>query len=840
MKTLYEAQRPRLTAEERQSVWDSILTSSASSGSGVGRILLTCATAGMAVAIIGLSMLPHHRVVSPGPELGPEEIASSSNVASSEGGPTPPSGSRVSGPLAADSLTPPSSSIEPAGPAGQDRPVAADRAATPSRRAADPAGARVDSGDFAAGRHPSGTIYGTVRDSTGKPLPYANLLVLGTRWGGMSGERGQFSIPNLPPGIYSVKAMHMGYADVRVDSVEVHRDYASNLDFELNQMVVGTMDLVEIAASRERIRATSRTGLAVRSSEAENLPVDEITELIGLKAGVVAQGGELHFRGGRGGEVHYKVDGIPVRDPLVNHDGTPKKLSAGGQPTAAQASPSPAPRQPPVLPVTGGSTLPNDEVYDSVYFEHYGVNPFIATDEDSLSTFAADVDAASYTVSRQYIALGHLPPKEAVRVEEFINFFDQGYPEAHEPDFRVLIDGAPSPFGPGYHLLRIGVKARVINTEQRKPANLTFVIDISGSMAREDRLELVKKALEILIAELRPDDRVGLVVYDTNAREVMEPRSVLDKETLLDAIHGLAPQGSTNAAAGLDLGYKMARRNYEQAKINRIILCTDGVANEGVTSAEAILGKVRLESDRGIALSTVGFGMGNYNDVLLEKLADTGDGDYYYVDRLEEAARVFRENLTGTLETVARDMKIQVAFDPRRVARYRLLGFENRDVADRDFRNDRVDAGEIGAGHEMTALYEVKLADSIPTGRLATVRLRYAKPEGASAGPPEVCETETAFDAGELAHSFDEAQPRFRLDAAVAETAEILRHSFWAKESRLADLLPVIRSVASELSGDREVVEFATMVENATRLSAQISPEERGSGTPDSRSAQPR
>ena len=625
----------------------------------------------------------------------------------------------------------------------------------------------------------------------------------------------------------------MGYDSRSIDSVEVIPDLAANVDFELQQKVVGAMDMVEITAARERIKATSRTGHEVRGSKAEKMTVDDVTRLTGMKAGVVAQGSELHFRGGRGGEVQYQVDGTPVRDPLAGGNARSSSPPVAKEPVAVPAAPTPPP-PPPVLPITGGSTLPNDEVYDSMYFEHYGVNPFIATEEDSLSTFAADVDAASYTMTRRYVELGHLPPKDAVRVEEFVNFFEQGYPEFHDPDFRILIDGAPSAFGSGYHLLRIGLKGRVVDVERRKPAHLTFVIDVSGSMQREDRLELVKKALGILIARLRPDDRVGLVVYDARAQIVLDPTSIREKETLLQAIDRLRPGSSTNAEAGLLLGYEMARRNYDQAKINRIILCADGVANEGVTSAEAILDRVRRESDDGIALSTIGFGMGNYNDVLMEKLADTGDGNYYYVDRLDEATRVFEENLTGTLQTIARDVKIQVAFDPRHVERYRLLGFENRDVADRDFENDRVDAGEIGAGHEMTALYEVKLAEGAETGRIATVRLRYARPEGDSVGPPDVREMEEGFDAEGLTRSFDEAPPRFRLDAAAAEVAEILRHSFWAKESRLTDVLSTVRRVAAELTRDKDVQEFASTVEKATRLSIAISPEERERTAPGS------
>jgi Ca-activated chloride channel family protein len=270
----------------------------------------------------------------------------------------------------------------------------------------------------------------------------------------------------------------------------------------------------------------------------------------------------------------------------------------------------------------------------------------------------------------------------------------------------------------------------------------------------------------------------------------------------------------------------MARRCYRSGSINRIILCSDGVANVGRTGPESILQRVRKEADRGIQLTTVGFGMGNYNDVLMEQLADDGDGSYYYVDRLSEAKRVFVENLTGTLQTIANDAKIQVEFDPRRVERFRLLGFENRDLADRDFRNDAVDAGEIGAGHEVTALYEIKLADDTRTGAIATVRLRYAIPEHEGDGTPAVREIEETFDAANLNDSFASAPPSLRLDAAVAEFAEILRRSYWAKESRISDVVPLARRLADEMAGDPEVEQFKDLVERATVLSDKRSHQE--------------
>lgn len=553
------------------------------------------------------------------------------------------------------------------------------------------------------------------------------------------------------------------------------------------------------------------------------------------KVGEVATDGESHFRGGRGGETAITAE------RLVDRKDSNTRMGAQGPPPAAPPPPASSPPSPPVIPTTGGTHLPNDEVYDSMFFRNYGVNPFIPTDEDALSTFAVDVDEASYTVARRYIELGSLPPADAVRVEEFVNFFDQGYPHFERDDFRILIDGAPSPFGRGYHLLRVGIKGREIAEQDRKPAALTFVIDVSGSMAREDRLGLVKQSMRLLVDQLRDDDRVGIVVYGSQGRVLLEPTSLGHSDELayrrraddfreeeskdwrsgrrliLDAIEQLRPDGSTNAEEGLLLGYDMARRGYRPRAINRIVLCSDGVANVGRTGPESILARVRTEADRGIHLSTIGFGMGNYNDVLMEQLANDGDGNYYYVDDLGEARRVLEENLTGTLQTIAKDAKIQVEFHPSRVLRYRLIGFENRDVADRDFRNDKVDAGEIGAGHEVTALYEVKLAPKPQGGPIATVRLRYARPEHEGRGK-DVREIARNFGYADLDTRIENASPHFRLDAAVAEFAEILRGSYWAKESRIADVLPLARGAARDLRTDA-AAEFVSLAEKAAQWS---------------------
>jgi Ca-activated chloride channel family protein len=306
---------------------------------------------------------------------------------------------------------------------------------------------------------------------------------------------------------------------------------------------------------------------------------------------------------------------------------------------------------------------------------------------------------------------------------------------------------------------------------------------------------------------------VGIVVYGSTARVVLEPTNGANQETILRAIYSLYPGGSTYAEAGLLLGYQMANEAYNPEAINRVILCSDGVANVGNTGPQSILKTIEDYAREDITLTTVGFGMGNYNDVLMEQLADNGDGFYAYVDTLAEARRLFVENLTGTLQAIARDAKVQVDFNPEVVARYRLVGFENRDVADVDFRNDAVDAGEIGAGHSVTALYEFKLHPGAE-GRIATVYLRWEEPE-----TDEVIELNEDFASGEMAKSFTTAAPGFQLAVAVAEYAEILRGSYWAEGNTLAGLLEDVERVGELLAGDPDVVEFVELVRRASQIS---------------------
>ncbi|MDE0120989.1 MAG: von Willebrand factor type A domain-containing protein [bacterium] len=463
----------------------------------------------------------------------------------------------------------------------------------------------------------------------------------------------------------------------------------------------------------------------------------------------------------------------------------------------------------------GGSATVNDEPYDLTFFEHYGVNPFVDTEDDHLSTFAIDVDTGSYTVARFFVQDGHLPDPASVRVEEFVNYFDYGYEAPSEGAFAIHMEGSPSRFGTERHwLLRVGLQGKAIPEEERKDATLVFAIDVSGSMNRGDRLGLVKESLALLVDQLRPTDEVGIVIYGSRGQVLLEPTDGGEKQSITRAIDALQPGGSTYAEEGLRLAYQMAAERVQPGRVTRVLLLSDGVANVGVTGSDSILREIRSYVDQGVTLTTVGFGMGNFNDVLMEQLANDGDGTYHYVDTLREARRLFVDNLVGTLQNIARDTKVQVDFNPEVVRSWRLLGYENRAVRDEEFRDDTVDAGEVGAGHSVTALYEMKLFDEAD-GVLGTVYLRY---EDSDTG--EVHEIDRSFLRSELVADFEETSSSFQLAAVVAEYAEVLRQSYWAQDGSLSDVAAEAVRVLRLAPDDADVAEFAVLTAWAEEIAA--------------------
>ena len=378
------------------------------------------------------------------------------------------------------------------------------------------------------------------------------------------------------------------------------------------------------------------------------------------------------------------------------------------------------------------------------------VSPVHLARAEPVSTFSVDVDTGAYANARRFLTQGQMPPRDAVRTEEMINYFRYNYPmpDSREAPFSITTDLAVSPWNPDTRLMRIGLRGYDLAKKGRPPANLVFLMDVSGSMNSPDKLPLVKTALSGLAGELGKQDKVSIVVYAGAAGMVLEPTN--DERKIKAALDRLQAGGSTAGAAGLQLAYNIARDNFIEGGVNRILIATDGDFNVGVSDTRSLIEMIEKQRDAGITLTTLGFGTGNYNEAMMEQIADHGNGNYAYIDSALEARKVLGEQMEATLFTIAKDVKIQVEFNPAVVSQYRLLGYENRALREEDFDNDKVDAGDIGAGHQVTAIYEIvpagakgwiaprRYEDPLPeaastrSGELAHVKLRYKLPNGST------------------------------------------------------------------------------------------------------------
>jgi len=436
-------------------------------------------------------------------------------------------------------------------------------------------------------------------------------------------------------------------------------------------------------------------------------------------------------------------------------------------------------------------------------------NARVDTRFDALSTFAIDVDTASYTLARATLNRGSLPVAQGVRVEEWVNAFRYDLPQPKDAPFSVSVEGARSPFTAGRHVVKVSLQGREVANRDRLPAHLVFLVDTSGSMSGPTRIGLAQASLRILLDSLNARDTVALVTYAGAVRDVLPPTPASERETILAAIESLTTGGGTSMGSGLELAYRHAMQGVSPGSVARVLVLTDGDANIGRTSADAMLESVRSYVREGVTLTAVGFGMGNYRDALMEKLADSGNGQSVYIDSLDEARRVFQREVAGTLETIARDVKVQVEFDPRAVKTYRLLGYENRAVADRDFRNDDVDGGEIGAGHSVTALYEVELAPGAE-GRFGTVRVRGQRPRSAGA-----FETSAPILARAVDRALLDSSTELRFAAAVAGAADLLRGNGHASRFTLEQAIALADDATA---GRPERQEFVTLMRLAAGL----------------------
>lgn len=478
------------------------------------------------------------------------------------------------------------------------------------------------------------------------------------------------------------------------------------------------------------------------------------------------------------------------------------------------------------------TTQPGHEGFNTESYDNIVENPFFLTRQNPLSTFSIDVDTASYSNMRRFLTQNMLPPKDSIRIEEIVNYFPYDYaPPKDDVPFAAHVEIANCPWNMEYRLARIALKGREIAREQRPLSNLVFLLDVSGSMNEPNKLPLLKRAFSMLVEQLGENDRVAIVVYAGASGVVLPSTSCDKKEVVLQALDRLEAGGSTNAGAGIELAYNIAVENFIKGGTNRVILATDGDFNVGVTNQGDLIRLIETKAKSGVFLTVLGFGMGNYKDSTLEKLADKGNGNYGYIDTFAEAKKALVEQMSGTLITIAKDVKIQVEFNPARIAAYRLVGYENRMLRAEDFKDDTKDAGEIGAGHTITAFYELipagkkidipgidplkyqaqkELTEAAQGEEIFTLKLRYKDPTSDTSKPLEFPITDPGTKLGK-------ASEEFKFAAAVATFGMILRDSKYKGTAGIDMVLEIAEEgKGQDKSGYR--AEFLSLAKKARDL----------------------
>lgn len=511
--------------------------------------------------------------------------------------------------------------------------------------------------------------------------------------------------------------------------------------------------------------------------------------------------------------------------------------------------PPPAPLAAMVPPMEMLSLLPPMQAPEpgGERYAEVKANPVVVAAETPVSTFSVDVDTGAYANVRRLLNAGQLPPRDAVRVEELINYFDYAYapPKDRSTPFALHTELGPTPWNPKTELLAIGIQGWKPAAASIRPSNLVFLVDVSGSMQDPDKLPLVKASLKLLAGQLTARDRISLVVYAGRTEVVLEPTPGDQTATISAALDRLEAGGSTAGASGIELAYAMAEKAFIKGGNNRVLLATDGDFNVGIRDVGQLKEMVENRRRNGVALSTLGFGTGNYNDALMEQIADVGNGHYSYIDSAREAQRVLVEERASALETIASDVKIQIEFNPAVVAEYRLIGYENRVLRREDFNNDAIDAGDIGAGHRVTALYEIarvgsggekvdalRYGKAAParagkSGELAHLKLRYKQPdEGAKAGSRLI---ERVIQPGNTVAA-DQTSPAFRLAAAVAAYGQLLRGGEYTQTYALRDAAALASAAGIDQASGRtaEFVELARLAAGLKGEKLLVSSEAHG------------
>ena len=592
---------------------------------------------------------------------------------------------------------------------------------------------------------------------------------------------GNYFFQQLTAGTYSVEFRYLGLETTLITDINLLSSTPVLVNAELAPQGVMLEQVVVISYRVPLIEQDQTTqGGTITSQEIRALPTRNINGLAATTAGLSqSNGDEVNVRGSRDAATNYYVDGVRVQGNLMPTTKT----------TAAPQTPAAKTPQAPAVPAAS----PTHDPTGADEFSQRNENPYHDTAEEAFSTFGVDVDRAAYSIVRTMLNRGQMPPAEVVRTEEMINYFEYDYlrPEDEHP-FAVHSELATCPWNAEHLLLSVALQGVDKRMDELPPSNLTFLLDVSGSMGSPNKLPLVKQSIEYLVERLRPEDRVSLVVYAGAAGVVLEPTLVAEKQKILDALTRLKSGGSTAGGAGIRLAYELAREYFIEDGNNRVILATDGDFNVGVNNVDELETLITEEKESGVFLTTLGFGMGNLKDNKLERLADKGNGMYAYIDTPEEARKVFGQELTGSLYTIAKDVKLQLEFSPDAVQSYRLIGYENRLLAKEDFDDDTKDAGEIGAGHSVTAIYEIVPHEldrkDLLVGRL---ELRYKQPD----------EEQSQLMVHELSSDVRTAEAmscNFRWATAIAAYSQVLQNS---AHKGNADL-KLVRTLAEASLGD--------------------------------------
>ncbi len=688
-----------------------------------------------------------------------------------------------------------------------------------------------------------GSLRGTVTEAkTGETLPFANIIIKDKGGkiiaGGSTDFDGKYNINPVAAGTYHVEAAFTGYSTVTINDLMISPNIPTIQNFKLQEESAELQEVV-IMYERPLIDATKTSSVTTydrnylpplgstntqskksRKQSTTNVAVRDATSVAAQAAGVTVNSSNSNIRGARDEGTVYFIDGVKVRGSsnIPQAAIAQTEVITGGLPAQygdAESGAIQIPNQ--VNHTTPPAPAPVFQPTRSVVNESYSLikeMPFKRVSSAPLSTFSSDVDAASYSNMRRFITDGQLPPVDAVRIDEMINYFDYSYPEPEDGEvFSMSTELAECPWKKEHQLLKIGIKTKSVDKENLPDNNLVFLIDVSGSMGSYDKLPLLQKSLRLLVDNLNDRDRVAIVVYASASGLVLESTKGTNKQKILDAIDNLSAGGSTAGGAGIKLAYKVALDNFKKGENNRVILATDGDFNVGVSSDEGLVKLIEKKREDGIFLTVLGFGTGNVKDSKMEKLADHGNGNYAYIDNLMEAQKVLVHEMGSTLNTVAKDTKFQIEFNPNQVLGYRLIGYENRILNDEDFNDDTKDAGDVGSGHSVTAIYEIipaKGEEEMPAppvdplkyqqkvvmenpelaSEVATLKIRYKAPDSDVSVLRSTVVPQLQEDA--------EVSEDFKFVSAVVQYGMLLRESQYKGESSFDNALALAKEGKGE------------------------------------------